>query len=372
MIFLLLLVPVITAIIFWYYNKTDNIYQKIIPIILIPWCIFFIAFVCCKGLHGSSTEYYGSYVTQITYYEPWNEEVTVTKTRTYTDSNGKTHEETYTTTEIEYHSEKYSYKSNTEDYDHYISKDLYKRISNRLKSEPIYKDMHRNYYTKDGDAYITLFDNIDTHMYTLTDTHSYWNPIKANPYTILGYTKISKEKADSLGLYEYPKVNSDNYDQSPIIGMKVPYWQEHQIRVLNSKYGQSKQFRMYILLFKDKNPEIAEYQKSYWYQGNKNELIICLGIKGDSVTWCRGFSWSDKPVLEIKSRDYFINHPKLNLYDYGKFIESNLKHWKRKEFKDFNYISVDLTTTQILIISILTIISTFILYYIEWNSGKRN
>jgi hypothetical protein len=220
--------------------------------------------------------------------------------------------------------------------------------------------MHRDYYTNDGDAYITTYDNVDTHMYTMTDQHSYRNPIKANPYTILGYTKISKEKADSLGLYEYPKINYDNYDQSPIIGIKIPYWQEHQIRVLNARYGQSKQFRMYILLFKNKKPEIAEYQKSYWYQGNKNELTICLGIKGDSVTWCRGFSWSDKPILEIKSRDYFIKHPKLNLYDYGKFIESNLKYWKRKEFKDFNYISVDLTKNQSGTLLILIILSTII------------
>jgi hypothetical protein len=186
----------------------------------------------------------------------------------------------------------------------------------------------------------------------------------------LGYTKISKEKADSLGLYDYPEIK--NMDQSPIMGKTLPYWQEHAIRYINSKYGSSNQFRLYILLFENKEPEIAELQKSYWYQGNKNELVICLGVNGDSITWCRGFSWCDEPILEVKSRNYFIKNPKLNLYDYSKFIESNLKYWKRKEFNDFNYISVEFTDRQNWAIIIVTILSTIVALIVAIFNDKND
>lgn len=58
-----------------------------------------------KRAESSDTEYLGSYVTKIRYYEPWNERVA--HTRTYTDSKGNTHTETYYVTEE--HSEKWAY-----------------------------------------------------------------------------------------------------------------------------------------------------------------------------------------------------------------------------------------------------------------------
>jgi hypothetical protein len=305
----------------------------------------------------------------VVFYEPWNEEVTVTKTRTVTDANGHEHEEKYKTTEIKYHSEEYTYCTNTVALERNINKQTYDKIKARLKTKAIFKDLHRDYHTNDGDAYESYYDNSYEHIYTVTEEESYLNRVRANPYTIFGYTKISKEKADSLGLYEYPEIKS--IDQCPVIGKKLPYWQEHAIRYINGRYGKEKQFRLYILLYENKKPEIAEYQKSYWYQGNKNELVICLGLKGDSITWCRGFSWCDEPILEIKSRDYFITHPKLNLYRYSKFIEANLKHWHRKEFKDFDYISVEFSGVQTLVLILLMLISTIGTYVIVWKQNRK-
>ena len=55
------------------------------------------------SINASDTEYLGSYVTQITYYEEWDEMVLVTHTRTVSDGNGGTRTETYTTLERQYH-----------------------------------------------------------------------------------------------------------------------------------------------------------------------------------------------------------------------------------------------------------------------------
>lgn len=97
---------------------------------------------------SSDTEYLGSYVTKIRYYEPWNEQKE--ETETYTDDEGNTHTRTYYVTVN--HSEKWSY------YDHSgrerdCTSQEFSAMKDRLQAASVFVDMHRNYYTRDGDAY---------------------------------------------------------------------------------------------------------------------------------------------------------------------------------------------------------------------------
>lgn len=85
-------------------------------------------------------------------------------------------------------------------------------------------------------------------------------------------------------------------------------------------------------------------QKAYWQGGNKNEFVVCLGVKNNTVIWCNPFSWSDEPMLEVKTRDYFIKHPYINFKDYAEWLDTQIdKNWHRKEFNDFNYLSIELS-----------------------------
>lgn len=362
MIFLIILIPVIGAILAWRLYEHDEIKIKVVTCTLwIPSVLFVIVYLCMYQSVGSSTEYLGGYVEKTTYYEPWNERVRHTHTRTVKVGNTTT-TQTYYTYTIDWHPEKYSYNSSIDRNEHYIDKEMFDKI-NAVMGHPdkVFKDMHRDYHTVDGDAYEYNFNEADSLMFPVTKKSSYWNPIKANPYTIMGEEKIEKEEAEELKLFEYPKIKDD--DQCPVLSDlgEVPDSQSIPIRRLNGKYGKSHEFRMYLLLFHDKGPEYADFQKRYWCNGNKNELVICLGIAKDSVQWCRGFSWSDKPVLELKSRQYFQSNKKLDIAKYAKFIQQNINSWERKEFKDFDYISVELSGGQIAALIILTFVSTVIL-----------
>mgnify|MGYP003300289174 CR=1 FL=1 len=102
---------------------------------------------------------------------------------------------------------------------------------------------------------------------------------------------------------------------------------------------------------------LPEMQKSYWEGGNKNEFVVCLGIKGDSIIWSRPFSWSDSPNMEVLSRQYFIDNPKLDLVKYADWLKDTIPNeWQRKEFRDFNYLQIELSPIQYIIILILVLI----------------
>ena len=166
---------------------------------------------------------------------------------------------------------------------------------------------------------------------------------------------IDKETADTLGLYEYPDIT--DLAQNPIIGRNVSKEEIQIFRYINAMKGKKNQFRTYVLFFKHDEFDKSELQKSYWQNGNKNEFIVCLGMKVDSVVWTNSFSWCDMPKLEIKTRSYFINNPKLDLVKYGTWLNNNIdENWVRKEFDDFNYIDIELSTGQYIALFFLTIV----------------
>ena len=113
-----------------------------------------------------------------------------------------------------------------------------------------------------------------------------------------------------------------------------------------------------MLLFENKDIEISEKQRSYWKGGNKNELVVCLGIKDNKVNWCNTFSWCDVPTIDVKTESYFIQNDTLDLKAYSDLLRESLdnKEWVRKNFEDFSYLIPELSLTQqiwVLIISIL-------------------
>jgi hypothetical protein len=311
--------------------------------------------------NSSDTEYLGGYVTKIVYYEEWDEMVLRTKTRRVPcgrDSNGHTQyrTETYTVWEREYHPERWVYINNENNLEHSISKELYNKIKFRLNSPTVFKDMKRRYHRIDGDAYVTMYDGSVEHIYDITWSHKYKNRIQASQSnTIFKMLDIDKETADTLGLYEYPDIT--NLAQNPIIGRNVSKEEVQIFRYINAMKGKKNQFRTYVLFFNYDEFDKSELQKSYWQNGNKNEFIVCLGMKGDSVVWTNSFSWCDMPKLEVKTRSYFIDNPKLDLVKYGTWLNNNIdENWVRKEFEDFKYIDIELSTGQYIALFFLTIV----------------
>jgi hypothetical protein len=290
----------------------------------------------------SDTEYWSGYITQTTYYEPWNEEVEVTKTRT--NSDGK--EETYTETETRYHSEEYTYRTNLSRSESWCNKKFHEELKKQFQVHGVFRDMHRNYDTQDGDAYDYIWPGDDRTMRTITEEHLYKNPLK-------GSSSIFRLSRTDSNLFDYPGIVEK--EQRVVLGNAK--YNPRPIQLLNSKLGKDYQIHIFILLFYNSSSEIAERQKEYWEGGNKNELVICLGMKNDSVVWCNPFSWCDRPVVESNIKSWFLENPKLNLESFSTYLGPEIKkNWDRKEFKDFDYIQTELGGWDYVIILVLVLI----------------
>lgn len=362
------IIPFITALFLLIVFNRKMVWWEYLVLILPSLLFTLITQLIMVSVNSSDTEYLGGYVNRITYYEPWDEMVRVRHTRT--DSDGE--EEVYYTWEREYHSERYTYVDNESKWEHHLSKKEYETIKKRMGDKAVFRDMHRDYHRIDGDAYDIYWDKTIEHLYDITTPHSYTNKIKASQsHTIFKYSDISEEDAKELGLYEYPDINLMN--QNPIIGRYASDKDKQRIKYINATYGKTHQFRVYMLFYEDKDIEISEQQKAYWQNGNKNEFVVCLGTQRDSVVWCNPFSWCDEPKLEVLTRDYFIQNPKVDIDAYGKWLQTQIPtKWKRKEFSDFEYIHIGLSKGQyIALIIIMILLNVGISIFVVMNDIKN-
>lgn len=336
---LVFLIPFfVSAVLMIFFRKQTAWWEH--AILIIPSLLVGAAMIWAfERVESSDTEYLGSYVTRIRYYEPWNERQR--RTRTYRDSKGHSRTRTYYVTVN--HPERWTYSDHS-GRERDCSHDDFSAMKRRLQAQSVFVDMHRHYYTRDGDAYEYLWNGEKEKLYPVTREHEYENKVKASR-SVFKFEDISGKEARRLGLYDYPDIRLR--DQCPIIGAKFSARQERAIRVLNARYGPKKEFRIYLLFYRNKPLSIAEKQRSYWQGGNKNELVVCVGLdKQNRVMWSDAFSWCDSPVLAVKSRDWFTSH-RLDLYAFASYIEPIVqKEWKRKEFSDFKYLSVELSNNE--------------------------
>ena len=338
---LIFLIPIVTAgILAFKFREKTALWEY--AVVLVPSLLLFFAlkysFVYISSL---DKEYLSDLVNKITYYEDWDETVMVTHTRTVSCGNGKTRTETYVVPERRYHPKRYVYETVTGETND-VSEDEYKLICYKLNMPAVFKDMHRSYRSKDGDAYVTSWNRTRENSYPVTWTHLYQNKVKASSYSIFKYGNMSEEEIKENKLFDYPEIK--NNDQNPILGFNATDTDIDAVRYLNGYRGPKNQIHVFILCFNNPSLEVAEMQKAYWQGGNKNEFVVCLGVKNNTVIWCNPFSWSDEPMLEVKTRDYFIKHPNINFKDYAEWLDTQIdKNWHRKEFNDFNYLSIELS-----------------------------
>ena len=203
-------------------------------------------------------------------------------------------------------------------------------------------------------------------LFTITETHSYTNKIR-NSNSIYRFEKITGEEADRLGLIDYPEIN--NFDAPTVLSrhFNIAPNTERAFRVFNSIFAPKVEMHLFILLFdaSTASVNIVDKQRSFWHGGNKNEFVVCIGLKGEEVEWARAFSWADEPVLEVKTVDWFRRNPRKELIDFLSWLKENYTVWKRKEFSDFNYIRVSLAMWQVLIVMISAVAGSLLSVYLE-------
>lgn len=327
--------------------------------------LLILTFYFTRGFVGvSATEYWGGWVSEIRYYEDWNEYIHQTCSRTVNDGDGNSHTEYYDCSYVAFHGKEWHLiDSNGEDHD--IRESYYNALVKKFGQRPSFKDLHRHYHTNDGDMYFVRWPMSQWEtMEPVTTTHRYENRVQVSR-SVFNYAKVSKAEREQYGLFDYPKI--DGLYQPQLLGadgIAGSREAERILQVANARLGAAKQLRIFVLVFRDQPLEAGFLQEAYWVNGNKNEFVLCIGLGADGrAQWAHPFSWTDVEQLKTDAREYvgnrFIdNKEPFDLVAVCNWLETNLEErWVRRSFSDFSYLKIEPPLWYVLLAYFLTTVA---------------
>jgi hypothetical protein len=365
-----IIVPVILTIIaFFIFKEKLTRWELILP--SVTCFIFILVFNLAveKGL-TADTEYWGYLGNRAEYYEYWETWVSRTCTESYpcgTDSNGNT---TYCTRTYDC---SYCDKNNpkwllisTSGKSHEISKEKYLELKKRWNSSETFVDLNRritkNYRCgQDGDMYYIKWNG---NIYTseqITEKKYYENRIKVSK-NAFNFKDISDEEKEFYGLYDYPKVtgytqNALIYNSDISLSKSKLDSLNKSLKYINGKLGPKQELKLFVLLFEDKPEMSANFQEAYWKGGNKNEMVVCIGLeKGSSdIKWVRSFSWTPNRTMLVDIREELMNTGSLNSNLIFKKLYEILDNYQRRSFSEFKYLQIEMPLWSIITSYLFTI-----------------
>lgn len=128
-----------------------------------------------------------------------------------------------------------------------------------------------------------------------------------------------------------------------------------QLREKLKTLGYAKQNSTIIVLTKE-SQAFAEYLKSYWNNGRKNNGIVVIGFNDKKeITWVDVFGWSTNEMYKVSLQTDIL---RVKTIDNTKEIVDNIavntsKYFERKPMGDFNHLLFD---REISILSVLLVI----------------
>lgn len=428
--YLALLVPLIITGIFYLYKKHEFTWWEFFIPIASVLVVIVISKLVIDHTSVRFTEYWGSSVVSVYEEEPYNYWQVQTCSRQVpcgTDSDGNTQYCTeyydcshqvnvppswWAITDI---GEKVS-----------ISDKLYDELVIQFKTKPVISNSRKNHSANSravGSAgtkfqgtrvgsysyvYRANWNGSDDTRKPYASVHTYVNKVKATDLSIFNIALVNEKQVDSLGLFRYPDykggnffTHSQGFEFPTILGTDVSKDIHDKFRRLNGKYGVKNEMRLWVLVFEDKERLTANYQENYWVKGNMNELVLCIGKKGNEIQWSHAFSWAYSTTLTVAIQDKIMNlftykdtiiqkplppvistivnsnqqiaqhfadttmkikspqYPVLTeetwneLYHY---LNDNLHRFERRDFEEFNYLTVDPSRGAIIFIFIFAMI----------------
>lgn len=319
----------------------------------------------------TDTEYWGGWVTRATYYEPWDERVscrhpryrTEQRTRTVSDGKGGSRSESYTEQvqdgyehlyDVDYHGPRWEAEnSNDERLD--LSRAQFEQLAGQWGNRT-FRELQRPYHSVDGDAFDTTFPGDEAQLVPTKTTHSYENRVQASS-SVFNYPEVSTADRKRYGLFPYPAFEPL---RGPAVLPSGVYAGEANLQRTNALLGASRQVCVWVLVFTGQPLEAGLKQEALWKRGNKNELVICVGLSPNQwIAWAHVFSWAKDEALKVEIRNQLLAQGKLDLAALNDWLRPELqRRWKRREFREFSYLSVEPPAWMVALTYVLVLAAT--------------
>jgi hypothetical protein len=346
-----ILIPIVAILVInFFYRHQIAWWECFLPMI-------FSVIVICLGKYGTEKsqitdiEYWTGYVVTSEYHDDWNEYVHQTCTR----SCGDDCTETYDCSYIDYHPSYWVAIDNNSIRER-VHETRYRQFAQLFGNEQ--QIGTQNGYTNDGPIYAVEWPgSIDT-LQIMTTTHHYENRVQAS-HSVFNFPQVDPEKTK---VFEYPSA-SDVFEVPSILtevkDLRAYHAANRYLSILNAQLGRSKQIRVWFLIYGEESTLIeAERQEAYWKGGNKNEIVLCIGVNGQhEIQWCHLFSWTEEEALKIMVRNLIMEKrgQSIELMSIINDVRPLIAdQWVRKQFADFSYLTVEPKPWHVFLIWLVT------------------
>ena len=372
-IWLSLLIPLVGAFIMlrWFLDHLAW-WEVIIPIFVC--LIFTLVFkFSVEKIETTDTEYHSGLVVKAEYYEPYT--TWVHKTCSRTVKVGKTTTTVYY--DCSYCDENPPQYKVVNDLNESfsINRSFYEQLQKRWNSRAQFVELNRDidYHGscgQDGDKYEIYWDKNPINAEQTVTSHWYENRIQA-AHSAFDFPDVSDEEIRAYKLFDYPEINE--FSQDVLLGEDSIQWMgdndkwtfNRLLQYSSGYWGPKKHGKIWVLLFQDQPQTAALMQESYWDGGNDNDLVVCIGLSSatNHMQWVKAFSWTPNREILVNMREDIKNIDVFNPERVSEAINKNMEGFERKDFKEFNYVTVDPPTWSIIVTYIVTILLTVGLCY---------
>lgn len=285
-------------------------------------------FCAIKGM-TADTETWSGHITQVTHHPYWQSHYTTTEDIKDSKGNVIGHR---TVDHYDDHPEFWDADSNI-DHTENISENDFVHIGYKfgtsLTTEKPYKS---DFYKGDKNVYVYYQGN--NWIEPIHITKSFENRLKASP-TLFSFSKVPT----NITVYEYPE-NGNWRSSNRLFGTAANTIDLLSFDQFNARLGPRKKINVIIIGFGAKDTSIAEWQRSKWLGGKKNDLVICFGGgTASNPEWCKVFGWSDSELCKKNIESLFLSD-KVDTSILTKLEQEIISGYTIKNWHSFDYISI--------------------------------
>lgn len=307
-------------------------------------------------LQTRDTEVWSGKIVSVKHKEEYDEYIPPkTETYTTTDSQGKTVTETRTIPGY---------------WEHHSAENHIKTTDGgtiKVEKTPSGKRFSDNFVNSDSELAEFYPLNSPT-----ASVHTYENRLKAS-YSIFKIESADDEIYNKLP--ERPYKQNKDFTIDRLIGdFKNKKELNKHLNLINSRLNDTeninnknkikgyKQVNLIFVNFGNKSEDYGLALQNHWKNGAKNDFVVTFGTdKNGKIAWCHVFSWTEVEILKSDVREIVtkgdINNFKSVMNEVSKAIEDK---FDRKQFSDFKYIQVEVTTLTKIIMFLIVGITCFI------------
>jgi hypothetical protein len=349
-------IPLAIGLVLWLSNKEIHFLEFIgsLPIALLT--VGVIHFITYQSLTSDNMVNSGELI-RATYYPEWIEEYQ--QPHQMCTNTGKTTScTTYYTTEHRTHSRYWESYSNIntshnvtkKEFDNMVAK--FGNINTKNGNKSGFDGGDPNIYSTYKKVIVKTEDDI---YYPVTKVVGWTNKIKATKSTFK-FIDIPK----SVKTYEYP-LPKNSFSSNRLLGEAKKDFKLNEIDKLNSLIGFHKHGNIIVIGYSNNDSMQARYQESAWIGGKENDLVLCYGKDSTGkVVWSYVFGWSDNQEVKRNLETILLS----GNFKVSEIRDEILKNYKCKDFKDFNYMSIEPPTYTYIIIILVLAITQGIYYFL--------